>query len=103
MNIHVLAVDQTSTQDKNVPVVVRAVTLEMTPQEAEILVRAREEGRIQLTLRNPTDEFRPQLVATPEPPPPPAVKPVRRTPPRPAAPSVTIIRGTLVDTTEKTS
>lgn len=101
MNINVLAVDQTSTPDSSEPVVVRAVTLEMTPQEAEILVRAREEGRIQLTLRNPKDEFRPQLVATPEPPAP--VKPVRRAPPRPAAPSVTIIRGTLVDTREKTS
>ncbi|MFC4313494.1 Flp pilus assembly protein CpaB [Steroidobacter flavus] len=100
MNINVLAVDQTSTQDKNEPVVVRAVTLEMTPQEAEILVRAREEGRIQLTLRNPTDELRPQLAATPEPPPPPPVaKPVRRAPP-PKAPGVTIIRGTLVDSGE---
>lgn len=102
MNIHVLAVDQTSTQDKSEPVVVRAVTLEMTPQEAEVLVRAREEGRIQLTLRNPADDFRPQLVATPEPPPP-VAKPVRRAPPRPTVPSVTIIRGTLVDTSEKRS
>lgn len=103
MNINVLAVDQTTSQDKNEPVVVRAVTLEMTPQEAEVLVRAREEGKIQLTLRNPADEMRPQLVATPEPPPvvEPA-KPVRRAPPRPAAPSVTIIRGTLVDN-ERTS
>jgi pilus assembly protein CpaB len=100
MNINVLAVDQTSTQDKNEPVVVRAVTLEMTPQEAEILVRAREEGRIQLTLRNPTDEYRPQLVAAPEPPP--VAKPARRAPP-PAPPSVTIIRGTLVDNVEKSS
>ena len=97
MNINVLAVDQTSTQDKNEPVVVRAVTLEMTPQEAEVLVRAREEGRIQLTLRNPADEFRPQLAATPEPPPPPPVKTTRRPAPRPAEPSVTIIRGTLVN------
>ena len=60
-----LAVDQTSNQDKNEPVVVRAVTLEMTPKQAEVLVRAREEGRIQLTLRNPTDEARPELVAEP--------------------------------------
>jgi pilus assembly protein CpaB len=105
MNINVLAVDQTTSNDKNEPVVVRAVTLEMTPQEAEILVKAREEGRIQLTLRNPADEMRPQLVATPEPAPviEPA-KPIRRAvPPRPApAPSVTIIRGMVVDS-EKTS
>lgn len=105
LNINVLAVDQTSTQDKNEPVVVRAVTLEMTPQQAEVLVRAREEGRIQLTLRNPTDEFQPQLVAAPEPPPPaPApVKSVRRAPPRVAAPSVTIIRGTHIDSEQTSS
>jgi pilus assembly protein CpaB len=102
-NINVLAVDQTTSQDKNEPVVVRAVTLEMTPQEAEILVKAREEGKIQLTLRNPADEMRPQLVATPEPAPVIEVaKPVRRAPPRVAEPSVTIIRGTLVDS-ERTS
>jgi pilus assembly protein CpaB len=104
MNINVLAVDQTTSQDKNEPVVVRAVTLEMTPQEAEVLMKAREEGRIQLTLRNPADDMRPQLVATPEPTP--AIvpqKPVRRAaPPRPAEPNVTIIRGTLVDS-ERTS
>lgn len=103
MNINVLAVDQTTSQDKNEPVIVRAVTLEMTPQDAEVLVRAREEGRIQLTLRNPADDMRPQLVATP--PPAPAIeppKPIRRAPPRPAKPDVTIIRGTLVDS-ERTS
>lgn len=103
LNINVLAVDQTSTQDKSEPVVVRAVTLEMTPQQAEVLVRAREEGRIQLTLRNPTDDSQQQLVATPEPtpPPPPPVKSVRRAPPR--APSVTIIRGTNVDSEQSSS
>lgn len=103
MNIHVLAVDQTTSQDKNEPVIVRAVTLEMTPKEAEVLVKAREEGRIQLTLRNPADDMRPQLVAVPEPSPViGAPKPVRRAAPRPAAPNVTIIRGTLVDS-ERTS
>ena len=105
LNINVLAVDQTSTQDKNEPVIVRAVTLEMTPQQAEVLVRAREEGRIQLTLRNPTDEFVPELVAAPAPTPPsPApVKNVRRAPPRPAVPNVTIIRGTNVDSEQSSS
>jgi pilus assembly protein CpaB len=104
MNINVLAVDQTTSQDKNEPVVVRAVTLEMTPQEAEVLMKAREEGRIQLTLRNPADDMRPQLVATPEPAPAIAPqKPVRRAAPRPAEPNVTIIRGTLVDNERTTS
>jgi pilus assembly protein CpaB len=104
-DLNVLAVDQTSSQDKNEPVVVRAVTLEMTPQQAEVLVRAREEGRIQLTLRNPTDEAQPQLVAerVPEPPPPPPVRKVRQEPRRPEAPAVTIIRGTNVDAGAKST
>lgn len=53
-NLTVLAVDQTASQDKNAPVVVRAVTLEVTPKQAEVLVQAREQGSIQLTLRSPT-------------------------------------------------
>lgn len=55
-NLNVLAVDQTASQDKDQPAVVRAVTLEVTPRQAEVLVKAREEGRIQLTLRNPLDK-----------------------------------------------
>ena len=54
-DINVLAVDQTSGAGKNEPVIVRAVTLEVSPDQAEILMRAREEGHIQLTLRNPND------------------------------------------------
>jgi pilus assembly protein CpaB len=106
-DINVLAVDQTSSQDKNEPVVVRAVTLEMTPQQAEVLVRAREEGRIQLTLRNPTDDAQPQLAAeqpAPEPaPPPPPVRKVRQEPRRVETPGVTIIRGTNVDAGAKST
>jgi pilus assembly protein CpaB len=105
-DVAVLAVDQSSSQDKNEPVVVRAVTLEMTPQQAEILVRAREEGRIQLTLRNPTDDAQPQLAAEPPPtpaPPPPPVRKVRQEPRRIEAPSVTIIRGTNVDAGAKST
>ena len=39
-NVKVLAVDQTASTDKNEPVVVRAVTLEVTPADAEKLVLA---------------------------------------------------------------
>ena len=35
-DLNVLAVDQTAAQDKDQPVVVRAVTLEVTPQQAEV-------------------------------------------------------------------
>lgn len=93
-NIKVLAVDQTAAAESNEPVIVRAVTLEMLPRQAEILFQARTEGKIQLTLRNP-------LEAEPEVKPPPPKKRVvaRRAPvKRRAAPSeVTVIRGTSVD------
>ncbi|MET0658695.1 MAG: Flp pilus assembly protein CpaB [Steroidobacteraceae bacterium] len=95
--LNVLAVDQTASQDANQPVLVRAVTLEMTPAQAELLVRAREEGRIQLTLRNPSDETEMMLAKTEAPPAPVRVaRPVRQAP-KPTLPTVMIIRGTHVD------
>lgn len=94
-DLNVLAVDQTASQDKDQPVVVRAVTLEVTPKQAEVLVKAREEGRIQLTLRNPNDRGNePELVAEVEPPKPVVKKARVETAPR--RESVTIIRGTNV-------
>lgn len=52
-DIKVLAVDQTASPDKDKPIIVRAVTLETTPDQAEQLVKATQEGSVQLTLRNP--------------------------------------------------
>lgn len=72
--VKVLAVDQTSRTKENKPVIVRAVTLEVTPREAEKLLSAQSRGNIQLTLRNPHEEEK-------------VVK-------RYVAPSVTIIKGT---------
>lgn len=88
-NIKVLAVDQTAATNDNEPVIVRAVTLEMTPKDAEKLVKASTEGSIQLTLRNPeTDEIEPEPAK-------PVVKaPVRTY--RPSSNTVEIIRGTAV-------
>ena len=79
----------------------RAVTLEVNPEQAEILVKAKEEGSIQLTLRNPLDD---EVFVEAEPPPAPA--PVVRAaaapaPPRPRA--VTVIRGTDVSTAREQS
>ena len=100
-NIKVLAVDQTASSESNEPVIVRAVTLEMEPKQAEVLFQARMEGSIQLTLRNP-------LEMEPEPPPPAAPKKrvarkassVRRA----APPSeVIVIRGTTVKKTKTKS
>lgn len=93
-HIKVLAVDQTAKTDDSEPVVVRAVTLEMTPPQAEVLVKRKEEGSIQLTLRNPLDT----MVAEEKPVAKPAPKaPVRRRTTRPSNTTVTIIRGTRVE------
>ena len=92
-NIKVLAVDQTATTEENEPVIVRAVTLEMTPKQAEKLVKARTEGSIQLTLRNPEEE---DVVAAP------AKRVVRKRAPAPVNTdsTVEIIRGTDVKKTK---
>jgi len=99
-NLKVLAVDQTASTQENDPVIVRAVTLEMTPSQSETMVKAKEEGTIQLTLRNPLDRQEMTEIR-----PPPAPPPVARAAPRPRAPvpadvTITIIRGTRVDTTK---
>ncbi|MEF1254166.1 MULTISPECIES: Flp pilus assembly protein CpaB [unclassified Vibrio] len=72
--IKVLAVDQTARTKENKPIIVRAVTLEVTPSQAEKLLSAQSRGDIQLALRNPHEEEK-------------VVK-------KYVAPSVTIIKGT---------
>lgn len=106
-DLKVLAVDQSASPDKDNPVVVRAVTLEIDPEHAKKLVKATEEGTVQLALRNPTDDSK-QPVAEEKP----VVeeKPVaeKKSPvvekriirvakPKPKDESVTVIRGTHVD------
>ncbi len=67
-NLKVLAVDQKANQDSNQPVLVRAVTLEVTLEQAEVLMSARSRGNIQLALRNPNDNVEVAVVSpTPEP------------------------------------
>ncbi len=94
--VKVLAVDQTAATDKNEPVVVRAVTLELTPKDAEELVKWEEEGTIQLALRNPTDT----LVAEEKPAPAPAPVKRRARAPVDSGNNVILIRGTQVQTTK---
>lgn len=105
-DLNVLAVDQTASQDKDQPVVVRAVTLEVSPKQAEVLVKAREEGRIQLTLRNPLDKSHApddsEIVAEAAPVKTPA-KHTRAAPVRSEGNGVTIIRGTNVHNSESTT
>jgi pilus assembly protein CpaB len=89
-DLKVLAVDQTASPDKDKPVVVRAVTLEMQPKQVEKLVKATQEGSVQLSLRNPTDDSR---LATAKP-----AKAKRRR--SAVTSSVTVIRGTNVNITK---
>ncbi|MCQ1058864.1 Flp pilus assembly protein CpaB [Photobacterium sp. DNB23_23_1] len=74
--IKILAVDQTARTDESKPIIVRAVTLELTPRQAESLITSKSKGELQLSLRNPNDpEEKPRVY--------------RRT-----TDSVTIIKGT---------
>lgn len=89
-NIKVLAVDQKANHDRNEPTVVRAVTLEAGVDDSITLVKATEEGSVQMVLRNPED-----LATRMD------VEPVTRIAKadkiRSSKPMVRIIRGTSVD------
>lgn len=97
-DVPVLAVDQDIAPDESKAKIVRAVTLEVAPEEAELLVKAMNEGKIQLSLRNPGER---QIIAE-------AVKPVIK--PRPKVVpkkvernEVILIRGTEVTEVETKS
>ncbi len=91
-DIKVLAIDQTAATKSDQPVMVRAVTLEVTPKQAETLLKGQAAGTIQLTLRNPLDhgdavDATGQVRA-------PIGRPVRRAPPQTRP--VIVIRGTEI-------
>ncbi|ART83647.1 Flp pilus assembly protein CpaB [Oceanisphaera profunda] len=93
-NLKVLAVDQTQHTDENRPKLVRAVTLEVDPEQAERLVNASANGQIQLALRNPNDKPESAEITAALPPQSAPQKPVKSVPraaPRPA--SVDVIKG----------
>ena len=99
--ILVLAVAQEVSRDETKPKVVNAVTLEVTPEQAENLDLARGVGTLSLALRNQVDSSVPTtsgatkltLLDEPPPPPPPAkAVPVRRLPAPAALPVVQVKR-----------
>lgn len=96
-NVKVLAVDQTAAANSMEPVVVRAVTLEVSPADAEILTKGKAAGTLQLTLRNPLDD---KIFVKAKPAPEKVAARVVVAPPRPvAAPTITVIRGTEIGRT----
>jgi pilus assembly protein CpaB len=54
-NVRVLGVDQSDDQDANKPVVVKAVTLELTPEQAQSITLAQTMGTLSLSLRHVED------------------------------------------------
>lgn len=54
-NVKVLAIDQVVETDHEKPVVVKALTLEVTAEQSTLLVREMQKGSFYFTLRNPTD------------------------------------------------
>ena len=54
-NIRVLGVDQDASEDSDKPTVVKSVTLEVTPNQAQKLVLAQQLGSLSLVLRNVTN------------------------------------------------
>lgn len=104
--ITVLAVDQNASQERDGPIIVRAVTLAVTPQQAEQLFEATQEGKVQLTLRNPLEKEKPVEVAKapePEPVPDSKLKVISKAKPKPVSRSrhvhVSVIRGTDMTST----
>lgn len=53
--VRVLAVDQVSSEGKDEPVVAKAATIELTPQQAQKLALARQVGTVSLALRGTAD------------------------------------------------
>lgn len=95
-NVKVLAVDQTAAPDSSQPMVVRAVTLEVTPADAETLLKGKTAGLIQLALRNPLDESDTRSKPPEEPRAPVKATVVRVARAKPLVPEITVIRGTEI-------
>jgi len=116
-HVKVLAIDQLVTERPEQPTVPKAVTLEVTPEQAQKILLASNVGKLSLILRQPADakadgekriterdlgrnQPRAPVRAVPPAPPPPPPPPPQRVvvapppPPPPATVKVTIVRGT---------
>ena len=98
-DLEVLAVDQTDSHEKDQPIVVHAVTLEVSPKQADSLVTAMTEGHIQLTLRGANAAAAPPVTPAPKVHHPARV--VRVFVHKPAPHPIVIIRGTKIQRANK--
>jgi pilus assembly protein CpaB len=55
-NVRVLGVDQSDNDEANAPVVARAVTVEVTPNQAQVIALAQSVGTVSLSLRQISDQ-----------------------------------------------
>jgi pilus assembly protein CpaB len=109
-HVKVLAIDQLASERQEQPTVAKAVTVEVTPEQAQKILLASNVGKLSLILRQPGDvnadsarrvterdlgRDRPRRAAPPAPaPPPPAPPPAAAPPPRPSTNvTVSIVRG----------
>ena len=98
-NVKVLGVDQKSSEQKDTPQVAKAVTLEVTPEDAQKLTLASNVGKLSLALRNYADPaavtVNPLSIADLVPTPLRKTdKPVDPAPEKPKLPKVEMLRGT---------
>jgi pilus assembly protein CpaB len=103
-SVRVLAVDQLANQSKNDPMVAKAATIEVTPEQAQKLALAAEVGTLSLALRGTVDPLTnggeaPLTVRTADlrldgvQPAPKPIRVVRRARPAPAGATIEIFRG----------
>src|SRR3954470_23052722 len=109
-HVKVLAIDQLASERQEQPTVAKAVTVEVTPEQAQKILLASNVGKLSLILRQPGDvnadsarrvterdlgRDRPRRAAAPPPPaPPPPTPPAAAPPPRPSTTvTVSIVRG----------
>jgi pilus assembly protein CpaB len=111
-HVRVLAIDQLASERQEHPTVAKAVTVEVTPEQAQKILLANNIGKLSLILRQPGDvtadaarrvterdlgRDRPRRVSPPPPPPPaitPPPPPPVAAPARPSTVTVSIVRGT---------
>lgn len=92
-NVRVLAAGQVTARPEDKSIVVRTVTLAVSPDQVEVLVAARSRGPLSLALRAINDdevvvrkEPEPEIKEEPKPKPPPTPPPVVMAPPPPVRP-----------------
>lgn len=60
-NLTVLGVNQTSSEDTDQPIVAKTATIQVTPEQAQVLALAEQSGILSLALRNYADTDKPRI------------------------------------------